>query len=344
MPLPYQMYSRILKSIIKSTFSSSPIIYIWEITYRCNMRCCFCNIWRLNPQCYMDEMSMEEGIALLRQAAHLGASLFYLTGGEPLLRKDIGEILMCAKQMHMITMMGTNGFFIEDKIEEIKAHLDYLRVAIDSLKHHDDIRQCPSALEHAINGIKLAKKFGIKVIINATITSETINEMEDLIKLANELNCEITLSPLAIIPKGERLDLSFLLPEYKKYAASVRELKKKYACVINSNLYLDLVERGGLGFSTFKCKAPYIVLTVSPQGDICFPCNAYPIKKINIKKIGNLRKAWYSESANQIREEIKKYNFCNHCINRCYLLPSILFSMKGIYNILSNPAQKRQIF
>ena len=293
MSLPYQAYFRILKAIIKSNFIPTPIIYTWEITYRCNMRCQFCSIWRLTPECYANEMITEEGMALLRQAAHLGASLLYLTGGEPLLREDIGKILKLAKQMHMITMMSTNGFFIEDKIEEIRGHLDYLRVSIDSLKQHDDIRGCPSALEHAVDGIKLVKRLGIKVIINATITCKTINEMEDLVKLADDLNCEITLSPLTIIPKGERVgpDLSRLLPDYKKYAVSIREIKKRYSCIVNSDLYLNLVERGGVGFSGFKCKAPYIVLTVSPQGDICLPCDAYPIKKINIKKIGNVRKA-----------------------------------------------------
>ena len=346
MRLSYKTYFKILKSIIKSIFSPTPIIYTWEITYRCNMRCSFCNIWRLAPECYTDEMTTQEGIALLHQAAHLGASLLYLTGGEPLLRKDIGEILRCAKQMRMVTMIGTNGFFIEDEIEQLKANLDCLRVSIDSLAQLDGIRSCHSSLERAVKGIKQAKKLGIEVIINATITSETIGEMKDLAKFADDLHCDITLSPLTKIPKGVKEDneLTRLLPDYEKYAAAVRELKKKYTCVVNSELYLDLVEKGGIGYSDFICKAPHIVLSVNPQGDILLPCNAYPIKRINIKNEDGLKMAWYSKSAGQIKKGMKHFNFCTSCVNRCYILPSLFFTVKGISHALGNYNQRKRIF
>lgn len=310
------------------------------------MRCRFCNIWRLSSECYMNEMTTGEGIALLRQVAGLGAGLLYLTGGEPLLRKDIGEILKHAKQMCMITIMGTNGFFLEDRVKEIKPYLDCLRVSLNSLKHNNGLYEHPFALDRVLVGIERAKEAGIRVIINTTVTSQTFNEMEDLAKFADHLNCEITLSPLTIISrgKGDELDLSRMLPDYKRYAAIVHKLKKKYSCIVNNDLYLDLVERGGVGRSNFKCKASHIVLSVNPQGDMLFPCDANPVTKINVKKAINLKRAWYSESANRVRREMKKYNFCKGCINRCYLLPSLFFSIKGMLNVFGNLIQKRGFF
>lgn len=291
-------------------------------------------------------MTTEEGMSLLCQAAHLGAGLLYLTGGEPLLRKDIGEILRRAKQMRMVTMIGTNGFFIEDEIGQLKTNLDCLRVSIDSLARFDGMRGCRFSLDRAVKGIELAKKSGIKVVINATITSETISEMEDLAKFADDLRCDITLSPLTKIPKGLKEDagLDRLLPDYREYAAGVRELEKRYACVVNSGLYLDLVEKGGIGYSGFVCKAPHSILSVDPQGNILFPCNAYPVERINVKNENGLKKAWYSEPACRTRKGMKSFNFCMSCINRCYILPSLFFSIKGALDALTSRNRQRRVF
>jgi len=284
---------------------------------------------------------------LLKQATDMGAKLLYLTGGEPLLREDIGQILRFAKKIGMVTMLGTNGFYLEDKIEQIYKDLDYLRVSIDSLRIHDCIRVCNSAFENALRGIKLAKKMGMNIIINATVTSETIDEMEDLAKFAEDLNCGITLSPLVLKFRGEGnsgIDFSGLLPEYGDYVLSVNRLKEKYPCILNSDPYLSLVRRGGIGYAGIKCKACDIMLSANPQGDIYFPCNTNPVEKINLKMTGELKKVWHSKAANHIRREVKNYNFCKSCMDRCYVLPSLFFSVRGICDFLRHTGHRRRFF
>lgn len=331
--------------LVESHFIPTPLVYIWEATYRCNMRCWFCKKWRLDPGYHTNELETEDALNLLRQSVNLGARLFYVTGGEPLLRQDIDLILSHAKQLGMVTMLGTNGYFLENSIGRIGGKVDYLRVSIDSLKHHDEIRGVSLALSKTVAGIRCAKETGMRVVINAVISSQNIEEMEDLVKLAEGLKCEITLSPVMhdAVSNDREPFRSQIIPLYKRYAAYVRSLKRKHTCLVNTDTYLDLVEQGGIGYTSFLCRAANITLSVSPQGEVYFPCNYFPAKKIPVMKAARLRRIWFSDTAKKIRKEMKGYASCVSCTNRCYLLPSLLFSIRGLINIIKNPIERRRI-
>ncbi len=94
----------------------APSLISWNLTKMCNLRC---------PHCYMEagpkaenELTTEECLGLIDEMKALGTEMLILTGGEPLLRKDIYEIAKAASAQKIWVVMGTNGVLITDKVVE----------------------------------------------------------------------------------------------------------------------------------------------------------------------------------------------------------------------------------
>ncbi|MCD6240072.1 radical SAM protein, partial [Candidatus Bathyarchaeota archaeon] len=101
----------------------------WFITKRCNYRCKGCNVWR--EQDNIEELTTDEikrGLDILRQ---LGTIEVVFSGGAPLLREDIGEILRYASQ-YFITTVYDNGSLALEKIDALR-NADFVAISLDSL-------------------------------------------------------------------------------------------------------------------------------------------------------------------------------------------------------------------
>ncbi len=113
-----------------------PLIVTWPITNRCNLRCRYCEEWKKAG----DEMSTEEIKELITELKELGTVRISLSGGEPLVREDIGEIIDFIKENDMSVVLTSNGTLVPEKIEEIK-NADVVKLSIEGEKAiHDRIR------------------------------------------------------------------------------------------------------------------------------------------------------------------------------------------------------------
>ena len=99
-----------------------PSLISWNLTRMCNLRC---------PHCYMEggqkaenELTTEECLGLIGEMKALGTEMLILTGGEPLMRKDIYDIAKSASDQGIWVVMGTNGVLLTDQVVEIgRAHV-----------------------------------------------------------------------------------------------------------------------------------------------------------------------------------------------------------------------------
>jgi len=161
-----------------------------ETTYRCNARCSFCFLRGSRLNLKGQELSLAEIDALARDVRHLVVG-FYVTGGEPFVRKDAVEIIAAIKKYGFTCGVNTNATLLdEDKIRRLgKAGLDYLLVSMHGDEEaHDRVIGNRGAYQKATATVRLARDLApsVRVALNCVITPETLQTAESLILFAKE--------------------------------------------------------------------------------------------------------------------------------------------------------------
>jgi len=158
-----------------------PKAVIWECTLSCNMACVHCGSADQNVA--LDELSTGDISDILLDLAHLGVRRFLVTGGEPLMRADLIEILEKAKAYGLETGLSTNGFGInEENIDRIVRAADSVQVSVDGINRtHDMIRGMNGAFSGAMNALHLLKTHGCRqACMTSIISPRNIGELDEL--------------------------------------------------------------------------------------------------------------------------------------------------------------------
>ena len=189
----------------------------WEVTRNCNLFCAHCRSSSGDEQ-YPDELSTGECFRLVDQILEVGRPIIILTGGEPLVRQDIFEIADYAVGKGLRVVMGSNGTLINEEMARKMKVVPISRVAV-SLDFpvaglQDDFRGQSGAFDAALAGIAHARRAGIEVQINSTITQLNVGYLDDLLTLALEVGA-VAFHPFMLVPtgRGKGLESVELPPE-----------------------------------------------------------------------------------------------------------------------------------
>lgn len=176
----------------------------WELTRSCNLYCAHCRGSASYGQ-YCGELSTEECYRVIDQILEVGNPILILTGGEPLLRRDILQIARYATSRGMRVVMGSNGTLLNDTTaaEMKEVPIARLGVSLDfpTEKQQDEFRGQPGAFRQAMAGISRARKAGIDVQINSTITKLNVGYLDELLSLALEKGA-VAFHPFLLVPTG----------------------------------------------------------------------------------------------------------------------------------------------
>ena len=150
-----------------------------------------CPFWKRHSP----DSSLEQEKAILRQIYNSGACGVAFEGGEPLLRRDLAEILAFSRCLPLHTSLITNGTLLESRIDEIAPYINgVVYVSLDGLENtHDAIRGVAGSFRKAVEGINAAKE-KVNVTINTTVMAENVDEVESLVELAKELGTKISVA------------------------------------------------------------------------------------------------------------------------------------------------------
>jgi|GEM_PF-624165 len=215
---------------------------LWEVTQRCNLSCIHC---RADASPCKEETDLIVGAdvkKLLDELADLGCPTLAITGGEPLLRPDLVEIISYATSKGIKTRIQSNGLLLTSKLaQELKqAGLYSFGIGLDGSRPeiNDVIRNFPGALERAIKAIKLLKEVDLKVHVEHTATKLNINDLSDLLDLLESLGVDTFLSRAAIFSgRANASNQIFVLTaeDYKQYLAELanERLKRKMSIIMN---------------------------------------------------------------------------------------------------------------
>jgi len=317
--------------------SSYPMNISWYSTMRCNLRCSFCYLRDvLNKG--DEELPFEELKALVEQVAKHRPS-FFITGGEPLMRPDLVDIVREIKKHGMFVGINSNGTLLtREKADAlISAGLDYLCVSIDGNREtHDRIRGTKGAFDKAANNLKYfcSRKNDTHVLINCTICRDNLGQPDSVIKVAKRTGVdELTLQHLSYLSDSEiqkltGLNLVYYKDTMKLYRQeivdAIVQLKEKakregisvfFKPPLSDsqvfNWYSDDFSYEG------KCFYPWRSLRLGPDGSV-YPCSMI-LDKFGSIRASSVEEVWNSREFVRFRKELKKRGLFPECARCCKL-------------------------
>ena len=319
-------------SVVKrSVTPNRPYHAQWLLTRRCNYRCQGCNVWREKPP--KEEAStnfVKDGLDVLRK---MGTMEIVLSGGNPMLRDDIDEILDYTSRF-FITTIYDNGSTAVKKIGALKK-ADFVAISLDSLdeKKFDYIRGVKGAWKTATNAVETLKREGIPVGVSPTISQLNLSEILDFTKHFTDRDIPVWYCLYGYDYPGENqlFGIGKKADEFEikdkeamaKVCEDLIELKKQRSGVYLTNKTLTALQTlFSNGQRTWKCKALKSFFMIDSLGRVAGCHRNEPVASIL-----ELPTFWDSSRFEDLR---KKYNECSQCTYLCY----VFYSLHG--NVRSN--------
>lgn len=295
-----------------NTIVLEPIFALYLITKRCNFRCVYCyaesneRISRIAPQ----ELDLKGTLKLL-QIMRQDVENLYFSGGEPLLRNDLVDVLRSCRELdYHILALTTNGLLLPKK-PTIVDYLDYLAISLDTLdtKKNDALSGVKAGTSEKLIGIikefaTLQQERNFSLLINAVITKDNIPDIYDLMEFCFKHNIG-----LSVIGQMENFKPISYLRESGEY-------RKLIECIIDYNskgypiLGMPEFNRTLLLFEDHTC-FPTLIPTVYPNGDLLYPCEVLNERRYNLLEVGSIQEA-YKRGQKEVGAKIS-------CPGECYL-------------------------
>jgi len=279
-----------------------------EPDWKCNARCNFCNRWR---KVNLNILSKSEIFKIIDDIKGAGGKTIVLGGGEPLLRRDIFEIIQYAKSKNLSVVMNTNGQLLPRVAGRLaKVKIDGVIVSIDSPNPsiHDEIRGVKGIFEKALEGSIKLKEYGVSVTIGGVLTKDTLSDMEGLIDLAAENKLGVRFQPVHQEPLNnlfsKNADLGFSDYTEEDIRKRIDKMITHYESRIGPMSWVDKVYyalcpiflKNPQKFLSIKCTvAARNRYFIDPEGNV-FPCESR--RDINF---GNVRNQRFKEIINSVK-------------------------------------------
>ncbi len=167
-------------------------VVVWNCTKTCNLNCVHCYA-RSEAIKYQNELTHEEGLALIDQLADFNVPVILFSGGEPLLRPDFFELANYAAGKGIRPTISTNGTRIdEDTAKRLKdMGVGYVGISLDGCEAtHDKFRGKPGAYQMALRGIRNCVATGQKVGLRFTITRDNFQDLDSIFDLLEQENID----------------------------------------------------------------------------------------------------------------------------------------------------------
>ncbi len=181
--------SKLPSHLLQFSQDKRPVV-VWNITRRCNLKCVHCYAHAKDMD-FADELSTEEGKHLIDDLAQFGAPVLLLSGGEPMVRKDLPELAGYAVKKGMRAVISTNGTLItREKAGILKdIGLSYVGISVDGMEDiNDRFRGVSGAFQSALEGIRNCQDAGIKVGLRFTVNKFNVQEIPKIFDLLEEMD------------------------------------------------------------------------------------------------------------------------------------------------------------
>lgn len=299
-----------------------PLWLLAELTYRCPLQCPYCS----NPLDYAQhkqELSTQEWFNVFDQARQLGAVQLGFSGGEPLVRQDLEELVAYAHQKGFYTNLITSGMGLtEARIARLKsAGLEHIQISFQASDPtvNNALAGSKHAFEQKYQMSRLVKQYGYPMVLNFVIHRHNIDQIEQIIQLCLELEADTVELAICqfygwafenrhgLLPTKAQLDKAERITNQYRQKIQEKQIKCKLIFVV-PDYYEERPKACMDGWGK-------IFLTVAPDG-VALPCHAarqLPIQFPNVRET-QLSEIWYdSPSFNHFRGNAWMPEMCQEC-------------------------------
>ena len=229
--LRYGRQSGKLPSHLLQFSSDKRPVVVWNITRKCNLKCIHCYA-QAKDISFENELSADEGKALIDDLAAFGSPVLLFSGGEPMVRPDLPELAEYAVKKGMRAVISTNGTLITAEKARIlkEIGLSYVGISLDGMEDvHDHFRGVKGAYKKALEGIRNCQIADIKVGLRFTINKHNVHEISNIFDLLEEMDIpRVCFYHLVYAGRGSELveeDLTHA--ESRKAVDLIMDLTKK---------------------------------------------------------------------------------------------------------------------
>lgn len=307
----------------------------WFLTRRCNYRCNSCQIWQDQDYTELSTEEVLDGLDILRK---MGTIEIVFSGGNPLLRDDIDEILKYASRF-FITTVYDNGSLAAEKIDALK-YADFVAISLDSLnpQKNDYIKGVEGAWRKAMEAIRKLKENGICVSVSPTISMHNIDEIVELTHYFVKRDIPVwyclysydtPISHKGSFSIGRKKDDYTIIDADKmlQLCLEIMKMHREYSNILmTENLLRALINLYAKGDRIWECKALQNFIVINHRGQVS-GCHLHE----PVGSIYKLPKIWDSPKLNILRS---KYRKCTKCTYLCYIFYSIHGDMYGSLQII----------
>lgn len=262
-----------------------PFYASFKITHKCTLRCSFCNVWMEKTP----DLSKEDVFKVLDNLGNSSITVLSLEGGDPLMRKDLGEILEYAYKKPFYLFFTTNGHLLDKRpMEEYGKNIDYLHISID--EGHDNLG--------FFERLEEFQSYGPEICIQIVVTKDTMDAIEEKVKRVYEVGARTVIMPACHL---EGTDDYY--PDPGKFREEIIRLKKKYRNTITTPKgFLDNINK------PHGCSTSSVI--IDSDGGLFYPCRTVGKRLYNFTE-GSVMDFVKSDEAKKARQDMK------NCTRRC---------------------------
>jgi MoaA/NifB/PqqE/SkfB family radical SAM enzyme len=249
-----------------------PVLVHFEVTMRCNARCSFCDYWKTNPSARAEELS-----TYADAARFFNPMLVTFTGGEPLLRSDLEELVSSvsdAVRLKYIMLLTHGGMLSRERARSLwNAGVNQFNISLDYVDgRHDMARGIPGLTAKIYAAVSAMRADGIDGIrFNTVIKRDNLDQIMPIVERAMELGCGVNLSVYTDAKNGNR-DFLMTEPTWNDVEALSAELlsfkRGRRGVITNSDYYIEQIPRYVRGEMTEPCHSGIRTIHLNPAGHV----------------------------------------------------------------------------
>nr|MCK4929941.1 radical SAM protein [Nanoarchaeota archaeon] len=217
-----------------------PAYVNWELTNECNMGCPYCFLGE-NPEGVIEDMPTEKIRGIIRKLKENGVELINYAGGEPLIRKDIIELIGYGHDLGLKTILSTNGVLLNEKlIENLEGVLDWVSLPIDGYNSetHDSVRKRKRHFQEVKSLIEIIGNTKINLKINTMLCKKNIGYAREIADFLDNYNIKKwKLFQFSSRGKAKKIRKEYEISD-KEFSYSERRIGKHVFDIVYSSNYL----------------------------------------------------------------------------------------------------------
>ena len=247
-----------------ATGRSVPLSATYHVTFRCNLRCAYCRVPRASA-----ELSTGQSLGLMALLARMGLLRVSFSGGEPLLREDLGALVRAARSRGVVVSLTTNGHLLTDRLDLVR-EVDTLFISLDGPARVHDAMCGAGAHQRTMAGVEAALGQGLDVTLVAVMTGSSMDGAEELLANAKALGVRVAFQP--VVPWGGEGDPPPLEPaQHRALFRWLASMKRAGAPVANSTAHIQGALRSAEDPLPGPCLAGRLSAIILPDGGVA-PC------------------------------------------------------------------------